>query len=87
MTRAALALMAAMTAAAATAQEPLTDPDGSGGPVVLPMGAVSFADATVRDDMGDPAPIPPSRVPEAAPTDASRSSPCRRPASARPPSG
>jgi len=51
------------------------------------MGAVSFADATVRADMGDPAPIPPSRVPEAAPTDASRSSPCRTPAGARPPPG
>jgi hypothetical protein len=51
------------------------------------MGEVSFADATVRDDTGDPAPIPPSRVPEAAPTDASGSSPCRTPAGARPPPG
>ncbi|SFD77911.1 OmpA family protein [Roseivivax sediminis] len=50
----------------AIAQSAKTYADGSDGTVTLPMGDLSFADSALRYEMGNPAPIEPSRDPRAA---------------------
>lgn len=61
-----MAVIIVLLGTALPAQEETSYPDGNGGSVTLPMGDLSFADAAVSFEMGEPEPIAPSRDPGSA---------------------